>query len=349
MKKYVAIIAALSIAMLSVMFFVPASASTNTDCTNSTTTVVDSAAYDETVVVTQPSDEVVVDVAALDEVVHHPEVTHVVHHDAVTHVVHHDAVAATVGDWWNFSPNDNNAPLDGEPAWPVDVRGTWQGPHTDGGPVPDAEGTYNTSNDNSGHASWFHREAGVTGVAASDETVIDVPSSDETVVDHAAYDETVHHNAVTHVVHHDAVTSVVHHDAVTHEVTNPNYPCVPTKPDSSLDISIKTLASCDGTDTVSVFTLTDYVLENNVWVPSVTVTKKSEHVDADNCATPPPATNGHHKNHVVVQEADNTTPTKHLTARPAGVLPNTGADDVAPWAILGLLLIVGGFAVLKKS
>ena len=90
------------------------------------------------------------------------------------------------GKWWNWSPNNTTGPQDYTPGFPGDDRGTWQGPHTEGG--PDGSGTFNVSHGASGNSSWFHREA---------PTVI-------------------HHPAETHVVHHPAQTHVVHHDAVTH-------------------------------------------------------------------------------------------------------------------------------------
>jgi hypothetical protein len=105
--------------------------------------------------------------------------TETIEHPAVTHVVHHDAVPS---QWWNWSPNDTKGPQDYEPAFPTDERGTWQGPHTNGG--PDGTGTFNVSNENSGNSSWFHREPGTAAF-------------DEVVVDHEAYTETVEHPAVT--------------------------------------------------------------------------------------------------------------------------------------------------------
>lgn len=63
----------------------------------------------------------------------------------------------TPGSWWNWAPNKDQGPFDGPPSFPDDERGTWHGPHENGGPVPDEPGTYNVSNDNSGNASWFHR------------------------------------------------------------------------------------------------------------------------------------------------------------------------------------------------
>ena len=66
-----------------------------------------------------------------------------------------EVVPGTPSQWWNWSPNNNRGPFNGPPAFPTDSRGTWQGPHTNGGPA--GTGTYQMGN---GHGSWFHRQAG---------------------------------------------------------------------------------------------------------------------------------------------------------------------------------------------
>lgn len=127
-------------------------------------------------------DRKVIDVEAKDAVPPTEEVSHI-EHQLVTEaydetVVDREAWTETVaGQWWNWSPNDTKGPQDYEPAFPVDERGTWQGPHTNGGPDQELTGTFNVSNGNSGNSSWFHR---------AEPTVIE-------------------HPAETHVVHHDAV------------------------------------------------------------------------------------------------------------------------------------------------
>ncbi len=63
------------------------------------------------------------------------------------------------GSWWNWSPNNSQGPQDYTPIFPTDARGTWQGPHDEGGPDQEEEGTYNESHGNSGNSSWFHRGA----------------------------------------------------------------------------------------------------------------------------------------------------------------------------------------------
>jgi hypothetical protein len=91
---------------------------------------------------------------------------------AVTQTIHHDAV---VGPdlWWNWSPNKEQGPFDGPPSFPTDSRGTWEGPHENGGPSQDTYGTFQQGN---GNGSWFHREHGVVITPAFDETVVITPA-----------------------------------------------------------------------------------------------------------------------------------------------------------------------------
>ncbi len=112
-----------------------------------------------------------------------PPVTHeetVVVHDAWDEKVvdSHEWTESVTGKWWNWSPNKDQGPFDGPPSFPSDDRGTWQGPHENGGPGPEDEGTYNISHSDSGNASWFHRGPKIEIV----------------------------HPEVSHFVHHDAVT-----------------------------------------------------------------------------------------------------------------------------------------------
>lgn len=87
-----------------------------------------------------------------------------------------ETIPAVPGQWWNFSPNDNKGPFDGPPAFPTDERGTWNGPHANGGPSQDLTGTFQQGN---GNGSWFHRE----------------PGTAEQTIEHPAVTETVHHEA----------------------------------------------------------------------------------------------------------------------------------------------------------
>lgn len=61
--------------------------------------------------------------------------------------------------WWNWSPNDSQGPQDYTPDFPNDDRGTWQGPHNNGGPK---QGTYGTFRNGGGNSSFFHREKGAS-------------------------------------------------------------------------------------------------------------------------------------------------------------------------------------------
>jgi hypothetical protein len=62
--------------------------------------------------------------------------------------------------WWNWSPNHSTGPQDYTPSFPDDDRGTWQGPHENGGPMADTYGTFETSD---GNSPFFHREHGTPG------------------------------------------------------------------------------------------------------------------------------------------------------------------------------------------
>lgn len=65
-----------------------------------------------------------------------------------------EVVPGTPARWWNWAPNKNQGPFQGPPSFPTDSRGTWQGPHTNGGPA--GTGTYQVGN---GHGDWFHRQS----------------------------------------------------------------------------------------------------------------------------------------------------------------------------------------------
>lgn len=138
---------------------------------------------------------------AWTEVIEHPAETHVVHHDAV--VIEHPAVPDVTetipGLWLNWSPNHEQGPFEGPPAYPTDPRGTWQhwGDYKDippGHAGPD--GVYQQGN---GNGSWFYRQAEkviviTEGTDAWTEVVEE--AYDETVVDKEAWTETIEHPAV---------------------------------------------------------------------------------------------------------------------------------------------------------
>lgn len=145
-------------------------------------------------------------------------------------------VPGTPSQWWNWSPNHQQGPFDGPPAFPTDPRGTWQGPHTNGG--PDGEGTFNTSNNDNGRASWFHREPGTPDTTTPGE----------------------HHDAVTHVEYRWSIyertntpgTDPVECPPVDTEVTPPTFE--PTGPD------------CDNPSTVTV-PVTEHIATTLYGVP----------------------------------------------------------------------------------
>lgn len=162
-----------------------------------------------------------------------------VHHDAVTHIetvtivdeeaydevitvideeAYDEVIEATPDLWWNWSPNDTQGPQDYEPLFPVDDRGTWQGPHENGGPWQDTYGTFNVSNEQSGNSSWFHREMGMA----------------EQIIHHDAitHEETVHHPAVTH----DETNTVVDQEAYSEVVDCDEVP--PLKDEPRMPVSI---------------------------------------------------------------------------------------------------------------
>lgn len=114
---------------------------------------------------------------ATDDCVPSDAWTETIEHPAVTH---EETVEGTPDLWWNWSPNHQQGPFDGPPAFPVDERGTWQGPHENGGPSPDTYGTFQQGN---GHGSWFHREHGT-------------PDTVTTVIDEEAWTEYIEHPAV---------------------------------------------------------------------------------------------------------------------------------------------------------
>lgn len=78
--------------------------------------------------------------------------------------LYHEGTAATPDQWWNWSPNNSQGPQDYEPAFPTDPRGTWQGPHENGGPRQGTYGTFQTGSP--GNSNWFHREQGTEGTEA---------------------------------------------------------------------------------------------------------------------------------------------------------------------------------------
>jgi hypothetical protein len=92
---------------------------------------------------------------------------------AVPAVTEEQTVPGTPDLWWNWSPNHQQGPFEGPPAFPVDPRGTWQGPHENGGPSQD---TYGTFQQGSGNGSWFHREQGTPETTVTVVITPEVPA-----------------------------------------------------------------------------------------------------------------------------------------------------------------------------
>jgi hypothetical protein len=151
---------------------------------------------------TSSADQTCVPSAAWTETIQHPAVSHtetvvVVDQEAWTETI--PAVEPGPDLWWNWSPSNTQGPQDYVPDFPVDnpsgePRGEWQGPHENGGPMPDTYGTFQTGE---GNSPYFHREHGTPG---SEEQVIEHPAvtheEQVEVVDQAAWTETVEHPAV---------------------------------------------------------------------------------------------------------------------------------------------------------
>ena len=110
------------------------------------------------------------------------------------------AVPAGPDLWWNWSPNNSQGPQNYVPNFPVDARGTWQGPHENGGPM---QGTYGTFQTGGGNSPFFHREHGTPGIPGVPEQVI-------------------------------------HHPAVTEEIPNPDYPCETETPTETPTVPTET-------------------------------------------------------------------------------------------------------------
>ena len=190
---------------------------------------------------------------AVTHVVHHEAVTRVVHHDAVTHVVDHPAVPAGADRSWTWSPDKTKGRQDYTPSFPNDSRGTWQGPHENGGPQ---QSTYGTFRPGVGSSSFYHREHGTPGKDAYDETVTDKEAYDETVTDKKAYDETVtdtdaYDETVTDEGAYDEV--VTDTDAYDEQVEHPAVLCDEgPKADATASASTNAAQDCDQPGSFSV-------------------------------------------------------------------------------------------------
>jgi hypothetical protein len=94
--------------------------------------------------------------------------------------------------WWNFAPNKDQGKLESAPAFPIDERGTWEGPHTEGGPGQDQTGVYQQGN---GNGSWFNRENTPGSDAVGEPTI--VVDNPDYVAEYTEVVPDIEHPAVT--------------------------------------------------------------------------------------------------------------------------------------------------------
>jgi hypothetical protein len=134
-----------------------------------------------------------------------PDIVHPAVGEPTITIDNPDYVAAVEAStqWWNFAPNDKHG-FEGEPSFPEDDRGTWVGPHTEGGPGQDQSGTYQQGE---GHGSWFHR-VNTPGSDAIGEPTI-VVDNPEYVAEYTEITPDIEHPAVPAVVCETPVEPVV--------------------------------------------------------------------------------------------------------------------------------------------
>ena len=236
---------------------------------------VPSDAYTETV--RHEAETHVVRHEAETHVVRHEAETRVVRHEAETHVVRHEAVPAGADLWWSWSPSKTKGRQNYTPAFPNDSRGTWQGPHENGGPRQDTYGTFQTGG---GNSPFFHREHGTPGKDAYDETVTDKDAYDEVVTDKEAYDEVVTGKEAYDetVVDKEAYDETVEHPAVLCDEG--------PKADATVSASTNAAQDCDrpGSFSVTGENIAGSVPASGTHAPGefdVVVTAESGHVFAD--------------------------------------------------------------------
>lgn len=138
------------------------------------------------------ADETCVPSQAWTETIQHPAVSHTETVVVVDQEAWTETIPAVAELWMNFSPNQDQGPFEGPPAWPDDPRGTWE--HIDKPIPPGQEGPDGVYQNGQGNGSWFYRRAAVP------EQVIEHPAvtheEQVEVVDQAAWTETVEHPAV---------------------------------------------------------------------------------------------------------------------------------------------------------
>lgn len=255
----------------------------------------------------------IIDVAAQPEIPGTPAIPAVTHTEVVVDeeaydeiVVDKEAYTEVIpGFWYNWAYNKDTQPFDGPPAFPTDPRGTWVGPHTDGGPayVGDDEGSYQTGNP--GKPNWFHRGP----------------------------ERSIDHPAETHVVHHDAVT---HEETV---IDVPEVPAVPGTPAVEEVSHIEHRLVTPAIPAVPEVPAVPAVYEDVKVVDVEAVPAKEEvsHLETIELTPGSPATS---KDVLVSKAVAAGEPCPPASPAPA-MLPHTGSELVAG-GITGALLLAGG-------
>ena len=239
-----------------------------------------------------------------------PAWTETINHPAETHT---ETIPGKPSQWWNWSPNHNQRPFEGPPAFPNDERGTWEGPHTEGSPSQDQFGTFQQGN---GNGSWFHREA-----STQDRVIV--------VEDKPAWTQTVNHPAITEEVEVPCEPEPCPDDSLDPETCEPSPPLVTSTP-------------CPGKVVVGQRpVLARCVTPSESPKPSAgtpTPSVKPRPSKAPSKASESPSTPA-----VVT----TTTPPSNSTV--ANRLPNTGAGDFLAGILAGLLLVGGGIALIRRG
>lgn len=132
--------------------------------------------------------------AAYTEFIEHPAVTHQEDITVVDEEAWTETVPGTPEVWANWSPNHQEGPFEGPPAFPDDPRGTWQLHDKIPGGHEGPDGVYQRDHPGQGNADWFYRANGVA------DTFIEHPEvshlEEITVTDEEAWTEEIDHPEV---------------------------------------------------------------------------------------------------------------------------------------------------------
>lgn len=208
-----------------------------------------------------------------------------IHHDAVTHEETVIDQEATPEVWANFSPNHNEGPFEGPPAYPTDDRGTWQVHDKIPGGHEGPDGVYERDNPGNGNADWFYRHNATAEVS---HTV--------TVVDQEAYDEVIHHDAVV------CDPGPKPDPIVTTQHIEKHYKCSLYYSTDDITTTIDWVLSEDGTEWVQGEPVVTDVF--NTWV--------DPNYDPSKCENHP---HHHPPHHTTPQPAPPATPVKHAAPK----------------------------------